>query len=220
MAVCDPWATEADLIECGCDDSLLDPDRVASAIDAASEWLDIETSHRFGVCTYTERPCRRCGCSLPGFCGCDGESILELTYGPIVGTPTVTIDGAAFSSFTVLTPNMLVRTDDEAWPSCQSLTSGRGTVVTYDAGVPVSDLARLAAADLAIEILKACAGRTCSLPAGTTTLNRRGVTVTLDPESAGRSLPRVAMLLGAYPRADVGLMRVDRPRGLITSGPA
>lgn len=218
MTICDPWTTEAELIVCGCPTELANGDNVDSAIDAASDWLNEKTGHRFGVCTWTERPCRPCGCGIPGWCGCGGESIIEFSHGPIVGTPTVTIDGAAFSAFAVLPPNRLVRTDDQGWPSCQSLTVGEGLVVTYDAGVAVPILARLAAADLTIEILKSCAGQPCSLPAGTTQLSRRGVTITRDPKVVGGSLPRVAMLLDVYGRS-AGLTRVDRPYGLTTAGP-
>lgn len=218
MSVCDPWTTELELTACGCPDSLLDSDHVSDHITAASEWLHEMTGERFGVCTTTERPCKPCGCQLS--CVCTGESILELEYGPIVGTPTVTVDGAAVTSFYVLPPNRLVRTDDEGWPSCQSLTSGEGTVVTYDHGETVPMLARLAASDLTIHMLGQCEGGSCGLPAGTTSVNRRGVTIQRDPKNAGRSLTRVAMLLEAYPRYRAGISRVDRDRGVITVTPA
>jgi len=219
VTVCDPWTTETELTECGCPDELRDSAHVAAVIDAASDWLNRQTGGRFGVCTITERPCKPCGCGIPGWCGCGGESILELSYGPVVGVPTVTVDGAAFTGFYVLPPNRLVRTDDAAWPSCQSLTAGEGTVVTYDYGVPVPALGRLAASDLAIELLKSCHGQACSLPAGTTAVNRRGVSISLDKKDAGKTLPRVAMLLDAYP-LPASITRIDQARGLITSGPA
>ena len=221
MTVCDPWTTELELTACACPSELLDGDHVADVIAAASDWLHRMSGERFGVCTYTERPCRTCLCdAIPGSCLCGaGGTVIELNHGPIVGTPTVTIDGAAFSSFYVLPPNRLIRTDNQAWPSCQSLESGKGMTVTYDAGAAVPELGRLAASDLTIELLKSCHGQTCALPAGTTQVNRRGVTISLERDKAGASLPRVAMFLGAYPRASAGLTRVDRPRSLTTAGP-
>lgn len=219
---CDAWTTETALTACGCPDSLLDSSNVTAAITAATAWLYEQTGRRFpGVCTTTERPCRDACSHSVGSCFCGSADVVELTYGPIVSIDSVTEAGVAVSSgnYTTLPPNYLIRTDGRSWPSCNSLVAADAFVVTYTHGVAVPALAQLAAADLAIEILKSCNGDTCSLPAGTVSVTRRGVSMQLDRESAGL-IPRVQMLLAAYPGERRGLSRLDRGQGLVTSGPA
>jgi hypothetical protein len=194
-----------------------------------------------GICETSERPCgcdcclldphyeaagdypaaTGCGCNT-SLCSCTGADVIELTYGPIVGTPVVTVSGAGFTAFQVIPPNRLIRTDSKAWPSCQTYVSGQGWVVTYKHGENPPELLKIATAQLASELLKSCANQTCTLPAGTVSVVKRGVTITLDPTQAGRSIPLIATALSAYPaRMSMPDVRVPgKPRGLVTAGPA
>lgn len=244
MTLCTNWVEPADLADCNCPDDAAET-VVTSAITAASEWIYNASGRRWsGTCTTTERPCGcGCGCTvydwwdqsvawthyyhgLPGrnfgLCTCTSQPIIELTYGPIIGTPTVTIGGAGFADFSVVPPNRLLRTDGNAWPTCQDYTSAAtGMLVTYTHGATPPELGKLAAADLAAEIINSCTGNACALPSGTVNVTRRNISIRLDPEEAARTLARVAMFLNAYPtqttQPDV---RRPRQRGLITSGPA
>lgn len=220
MSLCDPWTTQAELVLCGCPDNLLNSEYVDDMIQAAGELLDRWTYERFGICTTTERPCAPCSCN-PTSCICSGWDVVELTYGPISGTPAVTIDGAAFTSFEVLAPNMLHRTDGQGWPSCNSLESGQGWSVTYNHGTAVPQIGRQAASALAVELLKTCpgGGGECALPPGTVQLNQRGATVRIDPEQAGKALPQVGMFLQSWGRPPAGVTRLDASRNLITTYP-
>ena len=225
---CDVWVTSADVAACGVDPALYDAALVTDVLAAASAWTFRMSGQRWtGVCTSTERPCGcscRCDqvCRCDSLCQCQTADTVALTYGPVVGTPTVTIDGAPFSMFAVIAPNMLARTDGHRWPSCQVYEQGpsEGWIVTYDHGVIPPVLAVMAAAEVASEMLRACAGDVCALPAGTVAVTRRGVSIDLDADKAAAALPRVAMLLGSYPpRRSPPVVR-DGSRGLITSGPA
>lgn len=242
MTLCADWIEASDVDSCGVDTSGYDAGLVASALTAASEWTYNASGKRWsGVCETVERPCG-CGCGCVAFgdpwtsqawvdyyggfgggdyglCSCGSLSLLETTFGPIVGTPTVTIGGAPFTGFTVVAPNRLLRTDGDAWPSCQDYTSAAtGTIITYQHGAAPPELGVFAAAALAAEIIKACSNEACSLPPGTTAVSRRNVTLTLDPEQAAANLSKVAMFLNAYP-PQISPPDVRRPqrRGLITS---
>lgn len=217
--LCDDWILSTDVDVCY-DTSAVDATLLANALTAASDWMYRATGQRWpGVCDVTERPCH-VSCANLAYCNCATEDRLLLTYGPVTGSPSVTIDGVAFTAFSVVQPNLLVRTDDLAWPSCQAyVDTATGIIVTYQYGETPPQLAKDAAAALAAEIIKDCSGDTCSLPAGTVAVNRRGVSVQLDPEEAGKALPQVAMALSVYGREGRVDIRVAGKRGLITSGP-
>lgn len=250
MELCDNWITAADVDACGVDTSNYAAQLVTDSLAAASEWAFHASGRRWpGTCTTTERPCG-CGCGCAtfgtpwigpwsdydawthyyhglgspdfGLCHCTSQSTLSLTYGPVIGTPTVTIAGAGFAGFTVIPPNRLMRTDGDAWPTCQDYTSAStGMLVEYDHGASPPQLGVFAAADIAAEVLKACSNQACALPAGTVNVTRRNISINLEPDQAARALGRVAMFLSAYPtqttRPDV---RRPGKRGLVTSGPA
>ncbi len=78
-----------------------------------------------------------------------------------------------------------MRLDGEEWPTCQdmnALPSEEGSfVVRYLPARAVDRLGAVAAGYLACEFAKACAGKKCSLPLGTTSVTRAGVTMTLIP---------------------------------------
>ena len=220
MTLCDDWLTTEDVEAC-MDTADFPESLVESSITAASEWMYDQTGDRWpGECDVTERPCHR-RCSPSNHCSCTAEDVLELAYGPIIGVPTVTIDGDGFGAFSVVQPNYLVRTDETAWPSCQAwVDASEGVVVAYKFGATPPELASRAAVALAVELIKSCSGGVCSLPAGTVGLNRRGVSIQLDPAEAGKALPVVALALSAWARSGPADVRVAGKRGLITVGPA
>ena len=216
--LCDDWILSTDVDVCY-DTSAVDATLLANVLTAASEWMYRATGERWpGVCDVTERPCHP-ACANLAYCNCVSEDRLVLTYGPVTSA-TVTIDGVAFTDFTVVQPNLLVRTDGLAWPSCQAyVDAATGIIVTYQYGEAPPQLAKDGAAALAAEMIKACSSDVCSLPAGAVAVNRRGVSIQLDSEEAGRSIPQVAMALSVYGREGRVDVRVAGRRGLITAGP-
>lgn len=240
--ICDPYVNETDLVECSCNTGELSPTTINSLLFAASDWMYRKTGEQFGgFCEVTERPCGcGCGCGLlttqwaltqgfgmlvsgsccNGLCGCSAEAAIKLTYGP-VQSATVTIEGVAFTDFTVVQPNLIVRTDGGQWPSCQSYLEG--WTITYTYGVEPPELVKQATQDIAIELVKACPGGPggdCALPAGTVSVNQRGVQISIDPAQVGNALPRVALALDVYGRIGQADVRIPGRRGLVTAGPS
>jgi hypothetical protein len=127
-----------------------------------------------------------CG-TCPGTCSCSrlSEALLPA---PVNTITSVKVDGSplATGSYRVDDARVLVRLDGEEWPRCQDFTladtqAGTWSVTaTYGQDVPV--LGELAVGELACEILRACAGEDCRLPANVTQLVRQGVTIQMpDP---------------------------------------
>ena len=71
--------------------------------------------------------------------------------------------------------------ESPSWPGCQNLDLPVGEpgtwAVTYTWGEDVPSLGVAAAAELACEFYKFCAGQECRLPVGTTRVQRLGVTI-------------------------------------------
>lgn len=124
---------------------------------------------------------RNCGCS----CACDCKPRCQITLpGPVASVSEVLIDGIvlAASSYRVDDHQYLVRTDGDCWPRCQDYNvdvPADGTLqVSYLRGNPVPQDILDAAATLACEFAKSCAGLACRLPGRISNLTRQGVTVT------------------------------------------
>lgn len=134
-------------------------------------WIDMSC----GTCTS--------GCS----CTTMSEALLPA---PVDAVTTVIVDGVVLdpSAYRVDDNRMLVRTDGLTWPTCQNMTlpdTATGTwSVTVEVGEPVPVLGRQAVGELACEMLKACAGEDCQLPANVTSLIRQGVNVQYPPHAA------------------------------------
>lgn len=235
MNLCEAWITEADLVDCNCETGSLAPAVVEEVLMAATEFMYKETGSQWpGICEVVERPCGcGCGCGLmtiqwhrlqgfafpgdtccSGLCGCSSESKIALSYGPVLSAE-VSIDGVAFTDFEIVAPNLIVRTDDGQWPSCQSYTNG--WTVTYSFGESPPALVKLAAQDLVVELVKSCLNQECKLPSGTTFVNRRGVAISIDPNQAAQALPRVGMALRAFGRKGRTDLIIPGRRGLVTS---
>lgn len=172
-----------------------------------------------------------CGCS--GQCGC--SALCEIILNPYATTILeVRVDGEVLPSnaYRVDDNRRLVRIDGQCWPDCQELElpdTEPGTFsVTYQTGAPVPAGGRLAVTLLAVQLWKACAGSTCSLPERVTSVVREGVTYTLldnlDVFERGRTgLSQVDLWLASVNpygvRAPMAVFSVDTVRSRSTSWP-
>jgi hypothetical protein len=109
-------------------------------------------------------------------------SEVPLPY-PVSSVTEVKVDGIIVppSEYRVDDFKTLVRLGGHTWPKCQDMTledTEIGTFsidVTYGREVP--QLVKLATAELACQLIKACAGVSCQLPQRVQSLSRQGVTV-------------------------------------------
>lgn len=130
-------------------------------------------------------------CNCPDDCWCAKAEEIPLPY-PVCEVSEVLIDGEILpaSGYRVDDFKMLVRTDGEAWPRCQSAADlGEpdtfGVTLTY--GRPVPALLKAAAAELACQLIKACVGSPCQLPQRISNISRQGVTIGyIDPQEFWR----------------------------------
>lgn len=151
--------------------------------------------------------------------GCRSPSFVKLAGRPreIV---SVAIDGVVLDpSEYRLVQDRLIRLNDaegrpQRWPGCQDLglEDGPGTfLVTYAYGADPPVAGRLAAAQLACELALACPGADggavadCAIPAHAVRVERRGMTIELDPAAArswlsggNTGLPLVDAFLGTF----------------------
>ena len=206
----------------------LDAGQIDEVIDAASDWLYEHTSGQFtGPCELIWRPVDPHCSSWAGtgmWCGCARPSTVFLPFGPVQsieavveGTTTLVRD----VDYRLIAPNRLVRVG-RAWPACNDPrvlpnVDARGSwYVRYTYGNPIPPLGKFAAIALAADFAKATGGTgKCALPAGTVSVSGMGITVNLDAEQAGKSLPAVAAFLAAYPGRTVIGMRTGRRRGFV-----
>lgn len=156
-----------------------------------------------------------CGCgagSGPGCCSCEPSQQIYLP-GPVASITSVIQDGFLVdpSAYRVDDAKWLVRTDGLAWPECQNydVDAGLGLfndntlVVTYTRGEPVPAALLDAAATLACEFAKACAGQQCRLPGRLSTVARQGVQLTFQNvdeliNNMFTGIPEVDQIIKAY----------------------
>jgi hypothetical protein len=129
-----------------------------------------------------------CGCNgLSGCCTCEPACQLYLP-GPVHSIISVTQDDVVVDPATYRVDNgkWLVRTHDESsddcWLQCQdyNLNSGPNTLfVNYFVGIPVPNILKRAAGELACEWIKSCLGLPCRLPQRVTSVSRQGVTISM-----------------------------------------
>lgn len=125
-------------------------------------------------------------CSCAGVCCCNPRCQIWLP-GPVDSIVEVTIGGVVVpeTSYRVDDQQWLVRTDGECWPTCTDMDSDDGAevmIVTYRRGTPIPSALLVAAAILACEWGKACAGADCRLSGRVTSLARNGVQIDMvDP---------------------------------------
>jgi hypothetical protein len=111
-------------------------------------------------------------------------SLVKLSGYPVQSIDEVLISGVALTpgtDYRLHNNRYAMRLNDGHWPFAQDLTlpdTEENTFsITYTYGVapPASGVA--AAAQLACELYKECAGQDCALPKGTTRVTRQGITV-------------------------------------------
>ena len=170
-----------------------------------------------------------CGCgSGPGCCSCEPHQQVYLP-GPVFGDSssiTVIQNGLLIdpSEYRVDNAQWLVRTSG-FWPECQDFNVDAGLgifndntlVVTYSRGEAPPQALLDAAATLACEFAKACAGQACRLPGRLSTVARQGVQLTfqnidylIDRQFTG--IPEVDKIIRAYnPYGLARPMRISSP---------
>lgn len=207
--VCSVWATHVDVTA---DYSAFADDADADeACAVASDILFLLTGSRWpGVCHAEIRPQAQfrqseratwmqsvqgarsqygwCSCNRGRAWGCNSLPEIRLPHRPVdPDSIVVTLDGAAFTDFTLLDGAWLVRTDGNGWPCCQRtelpLTEDHTFGVEYDhgAGPPLGGVR--AAASLGFQLLAGWRNNSaCKLPQRIQTVTRQGVSMTvLDP---------------------------------------
>jgi hypothetical protein len=125
-----------------------------------------------------------CGLCSSG-CSCSSISEVALPY-PVANVTEVKVDGVVLptTAYRVDDWRMLVRLDGQDWPRCNDLnladTEDGTWSVTAQYGKAVPHLGRMAAGQLATEIVKRCVGAgDCLLPESMVTqISRQGVTKT------------------------------------------
>lgn len=133
-----------------------------------------------------------CGSCSSG-CSCSRLSEVKLPY-PVSSIVEVKVDGQLLpsSAYRVDDFHLLVRLDGGEWPRCNDLNlddDQEGTwSVTAQYGMDVPELGKLAAGELATEIVKRCVGANdCLLPASTVRqVSRQGVTKVFFDAGDGR----------------------------------
>lgn len=189
----DGWITEDQLCcetvpdQVNCDDSttpLTFKWSNSELIKAASNLLYARTCYRYpGVCTETVWPCMPCNCGCnPCMCGTYSKIELPSDY-PILSIELVEIAGSTFNDYRLDNSKWLVRTDGQVWPSCNSFglpnTTASEIQVSYTTGREPPIELKMAAAELACELKRACEGGSCKLPDTVKSVARRGVSFDL-----------------------------------------
>ncbi len=150
-------------------------------------------------------------------CGCSPLQKVKLAGYPVREVTEVKINGDVVdpTSYRLDGWRWLVRLADPGppvstryWPACQNLalddTEDGTWSVEYSWGVSPPPLGISAAAELACELYRACAGEACSLPANATRVVRQGIeierTALLTYLGTGQAsgLPLVDAFVGAY----------------------
>lgn len=146
-----------------------------------------------------------------GGCACRAACEVPLD-GPVHDVVDVFIDGVALNGgYEVHNGYLLVRTDGECWPTCQ--TYGQeipGFEVVYNRGEAIPTPVQRSADLLACEYAKACQGKDCGLPSRMTRLTRQGVEVQVaDVPKDGRGRIRTGI------RLIDDVLDADNPYGLV-----
>jgi hypothetical protein len=199
--VCAPWIAASDLC---CDDATqteCDGSQTAltykwtddEIILAACNLLFARTCFRYpGVCSVAAYPCRDCSSCGDGCCGCGPQYRIELPSDyPILEVTAVYLDsGPAMNPalYRLDGDRWLVRLDGEPWPYANSFgddTTGIDQFkVEYDTGRDAPQELKMAAAELACELKKACEGKSCGLPEHVSSVARRGVSYEIQDVTA------------------------------------
>jgi len=140
--------------------------------------------------------CCEAGCEIPLQGPTSTDAVVEVVVAGVVVPP---------AAYIIMDSYRLVRIDGACWPTCvnYSQQDPPGFEVTYGRGTPVPQVVLDAAAQVACEAAKACAGGDCVLPANVTSITRQGVEfdvaevdITTDRLSSG--IPEVDRVIAIY----------------------
>lgn len=187
---CEEWILPTDIFDCApcstIDSAARDMALAARAATAATEFLYYATARRFpGLCESRVRPCGTCRCgshAWPRTCGCPEPPSIRLP-GPVRGIIGVLVDGVAVArtAYRVDNLSLLVRLDDEAWPSCQDLAAATTELNTFEVhylrGTAPPEMGEIAANDLGCEMYRGMKGEDCRLPQKVVNVVRQGVSM-------------------------------------------
>lgn len=129
------------------------------------------------------------GCGgCPGSCSCTSLQEVLLPF-PVSTVSALKIDGVPLSPSAVAMLydyRRLIRIDGGLWPICNDLSKDDTHVgtwsITFKTGTPVPPLGQVALGELFMELVNACTGAACKLPAPIQQIVRQGVTMNmLDP---------------------------------------
>jgi len=163
-------------------------------VDTATQILWAATGRRFHQCDATERPIPlMCGC--PVVCACDpnnplaGYDYVKLTNRPVIEISKVVFNGVEMDLdlFTIVNDESVLSAAGP-FPVGQDLTGSKDDegswYIEYVYGKPVPNLGKMAVAELATELGKACVGdRDCALPSRVQNISRQGMSMTMiDPQ--------------------------------------
>lgn len=187
-------------------------------IRVASRILFLRTCRRYpGVCDVELRPCDPCRECL-SCCTCHYHFIPLAGPYPVVEVLEVKIDGVVVppAEYRLDEYARLVRVlpEHEGWPRYQRMDADPDGpdaedtfVIRYRVGRAVPEDLEYAAALLAAELKRACAGQSCALPDRVTNIVRDGVSFDLvDPaeiaQGSSFGVPVIDAILKGYPCAD------------------
>lgn len=188
-SACEVFVTHEALDAC-CDlvtDETVEGDTL-EARQAASDVLAFLSGWTvFGTCTATVRP--------QGVMCIDGQDAIPLTW-PVRSVDEVWVDGSQLlpTQYAVVDKRYLIRRDCLSWPCYQWDGKQRtewGTFeITYTFGTDIPFQARPAAAELACEYFRGCAGAACRLPNTATSLSQQGMSLQLAGDETMRAVKR------------------------------
>jgi hypothetical protein len=204
LGPCTPYVTAADVTFC--DPQPGNPD---AYVLLASQIMYRLTGMVFpGVCTSTVRPCRQCDC-WSGWCNCGCEP--DTIWLPnLIGITQIKIDGLVLdpSEYRIIDRDKVIRTNGASWPSSQSLYADPALpdtfAITFTHGSDIPEVVKRATIELAEELWNSdAAADNCKLPAGVTSVNRQGLSFSLDQQvdqvrQAGPTMESVMAAMAAY----------------------
>lgn len=137
----------------------------------------------FGWSSGTDGWLSACGCG--SVCGHSGALSIDMN-GPVAEILQVRVGATTLAEedYRLEGGRYLYRTDGTAWPTTQNMDLPVGSAdtfaVTYRVGYPLGLAGELALGSLYIEWLKSGCGEKCRLPVGVTSINRNGVSMTIN----------------------------------------
>lgn len=204
QVACEAFIVEAE-VTCNCEP--LDAATIEGYIDQASDILAILTGGQVsGRCQSTVRPRGISVCGRGVSCTCSYLTGVTL-MGPNPTIDSLTVDGAAFTDYKLVDGRLLIRTDDQAWPSCQNLADAAtedGTFeITYTHGDVIPQLAKDACAEIVCSFVTSNPQDNRKSHPGVRGMSIAGVSISLEQQAMeiknkAFMMPTVIRLLTVY----------------------